>query len=55
MWVGIKCTLLETELTMVITISYSDDFRSLTIKSILIVFYLVFGIASGVNSPSGKY
>jgi len=55
MWVGMKCTLLETELNMVITVSYSDDSRSLTTKSTLIVFYLVFGIASGVNSPSGKY
>ena len=53
-WVEMKCTLLETKLTTIITTLYPNNSRSSTMKSILIVSYLVFGIASRVNSPSGR-
>ena len=49
-----KCTLLDTESTTVITISNFNDFRSSTIKFTLMVLYLVFGIASMVSSLSGN-
>jgi len=41
-YIRMKCVLLDTELTTIVTVSKLVDFESLTTKSMLIVFYLVF-------------
>ena len=51
-WVRIKYTLLDTEYTIIITVLNPNNSESLTTKSILIVFHLTFGTASGISSPS---
>ena len=53
-WVGMKYILLDTKSTTVITTSKTVDFRSLTIKFMLIVSHIVFGTGSGYNFPRGK-
>ena len=45
--IRIKCVLLDTELTTILTVSKLVYFESLTTKSMLIVFYLVSSIGRG--------
>jgi len=54
-WVRIRYTILNTESTIVITISNPNDSRISITKFILIVFYLVFGIANEFSFPSSSF
>ena len=54
-WVEIKYALLKTEFTIIITTLYPNNSGSLITKSTLMVFYLVFGIASRDSSLSSKH
>jgi len=45
-WVEIKWALFETESTTIITVSNSVNFGSFTMKLMLVVFHLIFGISS---------
>jgi len=54
-WVRIRYTILNTESTIVITISNPNDSRISITKFTLIVFYLVFGIANEFSFPSSSF
>ena len=51
---GIKCTVLDTKSTIIITVSNSVDSESSITKSILIVSYYIFEMGRRYSLPMDK-
>ena len=53
-WMGMKCTVLNTESTTIMTASNSMYSGSSTTKSMLIISHYVFGTGRGCSLPIGR-